>query len=224
MRILVIEDSRDILCNILEYLGNHGYTTDSAEDGLTGLHLAATQDFDLIILDLMIPGLDGISLCQHLRDANIQTPVIILTARDSVQDKLNGFEVGADDYLVKPFSLMELEARIKAVLKRNRNPTGTSILQVGNLTYNTTTLEVTRAGRPIKLNPTGLKLLECLMRESPNVVRRGRLEEAIWGDDPCDSDALRAHIHTLRQAIDKPFTKPLLETVHRIGYRLLDKI
>lgn len=224
MKILVVEDNKDILGNVIDFLDSYGYTTDSAQDGITGLHLAVTRQYDLIVLDLMLPGIDGISLCRHLRkEAQLHTPIIMLTARDSVDDKLMGFDTGADDYLVKPFSLIELEARIKAVLKRSRNPTGLSELRVGDLAYNTATLEVTRAGKLLRLNPIGLKILKCLMQASPNIVKRQELEEVIWGGDPCDSDALRTHIHMLRQSIDKPFSKPLLLTVHKIGYRLVDQ-
>lgn len=224
MRILVVEDNKDILGNVIDFLDSYGYITDSAQDGVTGLHLAATTQYDLIVLDLMLPGIDGISLCRHLRnEAHLHTPIIMLTARDSIQDKLSGFDAGADDYLVKPFSLTELEARIRAVLKRSRNPTGSPELRVGDLIYNVATLEVTRAKKLLRLNPICLKLLKCLMQASPNIVKRQELEEVIWGSDPCDSDALRTHIHMLRQSIDKPFIKPLLLTVHKIGYRLVDQ-
>jgi len=224
VKILVIEDNRDILGNIVDYLENGGYIADSAQDGVTGLHLAVTRQYDLIVLDLMLPGIDGISLCKRLRnEARIHIPIIMLTARDTVNYKITGLEAGADDYVVKPFSLTELEARIKAVLKRSRNPAGSSVLQVGDLVYNTMTFEVARAGKPVKLNPIALQLLECLMQASPNVVKKQKLEEAIWGNNPCDSDALRTHIHMLRRSIDKPFAKPLLLTVHKIGYRLVDQ-
>ncbi len=224
MKILVIEDNRDILQNIADYLSGRGYTTDCAEDGLTGLHLAATQKFDLIILDIMLPGIDGVTICKRLRnDAKNQTPIIMLTAKDQVKDKLVGFEAGADDYLVKPFDLSELKARIDAVFKRSQKTAVGNWLQVGDLTFNTTTLEVKRSETPIKIGPIGLKVLECLMRVSPDVVKKEKLEELIWGDELCESDALRTHIHALRQSIDKPFKKESLVTVTRIGYRLIDE-
>ncbi len=220
MRILVIEDQPEILQNIADYLELKGYLVDCAYDGLGGLHLAVTQPFDLIILDLMLPGIDGITLCQRLRqDARIQIPIIMLTARDSVEDKLRGFQAGADDYLVKPFSLPELHARVEAVLRRGR--TGLqNVLEVGDLSYDMNNLEVTRQGKPLKLSPIGLKLLESLMKRSPHVVRREILEELLWGEDLPGSDSLRSHIHVLRQVIDKPFGSPLLHTVHGIGYCL----
>jgi DNA-binding response OmpR family regulator len=143
----------------------------------------------------------------------------MLTARDSVDDKLTGFQAGADDYLVKPFSLPELHARVEAVLRRGR--TGLqNVLKVGDLSYDMNNLEVTRQGKPLKLSPIGLKLLEHLMKKSPHVVRREVLEELLWGEDLPGSDSLRSHIHVLRQVIDKPFGSPLLHTVHGIGYCL----
>ena len=220
MHILVIEDQPEILQNIADYLGLKGYTVDCAYDGLGGMHLAVTQQFDLIILDLMLPGMDGITLCRKLRqDAKLSTPVIMLTARDSVDDKLTGFQAGADDYLVKPFSLPELHARVEAVLRRGQAGMQ-NILTVGDLTYDMNNLEVTRQGIHLKLSPIGLKLLEKLMKSSPHLVKREALEELLWGEALPGSDSLRSHIHTLRQIIDKPFDQPLLHTVHGIGYCL----
>jgi DNA-binding response OmpR family regulator len=220
MRILIIEDQPEILQNIADYLELKGYLVDCAYDGLGGLHLALTQPFELIILDLMLPGMDGITLCRRLRqDAQILTPIIMLTARDSVDDKLAGFQAGADDYLVKPFSLPELHARVEAVLRRSQSAMENR-LQVGDLVYDMNSLEVTRQGKPLKLSPIGLKLLEKLMKRSPHVVRREVLEELLWGEDLPGSDSLRSHIHTLRQTIDKSFTPHLLHTVHGIGYCL----
>ncbi len=221
MRLLVIEDNRDMLANLADYLALKGYVVDCAADGLTGLHLAATQRYDLIVLDVMLPGLDGFSLCQRLREGeHSDVPVIMLTARDALDDRLRGFGAGADDYLTKPFALPELAARIEAVLKRVRG--GSRELRVGDLRYNLDTLEVSRAGTVVHPGPIGLKLLGVLMQKSPAVVRREVLEETLWGDSPPDSDSLRSHIHALRQQIDKPFPTPLLHTVHGIGYRLAE--
>ena len=220
MRILIVEDQPEILQNIADYLELKGYLVDCAYDGLGGLHLALTQPFDLIILDIMLPGMDGITVCQRLRqEARLQTPIIMLTARDSVVDKLTGFQAGADDYLVKPFSLPELHTRVEAVLRRGQ--TGLqNMLEIGDLSYDMNSLIVTRQGKTIKLSPIGLKLLEKLMKSSPHVVRRETLEELLWGESLPGSDSLRSHIHTLRQAIDKPFSSPLLHTVHGIGFCL----
>ncbi|MGI0606171.1 response regulator transcription factor [Pseudomonas aeruginosa] len=211
MRILVVEDNRDILANLADYLSLKGYTVDCAQDGLSGLHLAATEHYDLIVLDVMLPGIDGYA-----------PPVIMLTARDQLDDRLQGFRSGADDYLVKPFALSELSARIEAVLRRAQGG-GRRELSVADLSYDLDTLEVKRAGKSLKLNPIGLKLLAVLMQKSPHVVRRDALEEAVWGDDCPDSDSLRSHVHQLRQVIDKPFSVALLHTVHGVGYRLAEE-
>ncbi len=220
MRLLVVEDNRDILANLVEYLELAGFQVDCAEDGLTGLHLAATVDYDLIVLDVMLPGIDGYTLCERLREImRSDTPIIMLTARDALSDRLQGFRLGADDYLTKPFSLAELVARIEAVLKRTRGG-GRRVLAVGDLRYDLETLEVRRGEQEVHVGPIGLKLLTVLMQRSPGVVRRETLENALWGDSPPDSDSLRSHIHSLRQQIDKPFARPLLHTVHGIGYRL----
>ncbi|SFU01557.1 response regulator transcription factor [Pseudomonas marincola] len=222
MRILVVEDNKDILANVLDFLALKGYTVDCAQDGLGGMHLAVTEQYDLIVLDVMLPGMDGFQICQRLReDARLETPIIMLSARDTLDDRLQGLGVGADDYLVKPFALSELVARIEAVLRRTQGSRKRK-MQVADLVYDLDTLYITRAGQPIKLNPLGLKLLAVLMQKSPAVVRRETLEEALWGDDCPDSDSLRSHIHQLRQVLDKPFDVPLLHTIHGVGYRLAE--
>lgn len=222
MRILVIEDNRDILANVVDYLELKNYVVDCAQDGLSGLHLAATEHYDLIVLDVMLPGIDGFHVCKRLReDAQSDTPIIMLTARDALDDRLQGLQAGADDYLVKPFALSELVARIEAVLRRSQGSRKHQ-LQLGDLHYDLDTLQVTRAGQVLRLNPIGHKLLRILMQKSPAVVRREQLEEALWGDDVPDSDSLRSHIHQLRQVLDKPFGQPLLHTVHGVGFRLAE--
>ncbi|HDY99019.1 MAG TPA: response regulator transcription factor [Pseudomonas sabulinigri] len=223
MRILVIEDNRDILANVLDYLQLKGYTVDCAQDGLSGLHLAVSEHYDLIVLDIMLPGIDGYQLCQRLRDdAQRDTPIIMLTARDQLDDRIKGLNSGADDYLVKPFALSELVARIEAILRRSQGGSRHQ-LQVADLSYDLDTLQVSRQGKQLKLNPVGLKLLEVLMRKSPAVVRRSVLEEALWGEELPDSDSLRSHVHQLRQVIDKPFAQTLLQTVHGLGYCLAER-
>ena len=223
MRILVIEDNRDILSNILDFLELEGYRVDCAQDGVSGLHLAVTGAYDLIVLDIMLPGMDGYQVCQRLReDARSDVPILMLTARDTLEDRITGLRSGADDYLLKPFALSELVARIEAILRRSRGNQKRQ-LKVADLVYDLDTLTVTRAGQPLKLNPLAMKLLEILMRKSPSIVRRKALEEALWGDDSPDSDSLRSHIHQLRQTIDKPFPTPLLHTLHGVGYCLADK-
>ncbi|TWT22429.1 response regulator transcription factor [Luteimonas marina] len=218
IRALIVEDNRDICDNIATYLEKCSYVLDFAHDGITAMHLALTNPFDVIVLDLMIPGMDGLTFCQRLRtDARMETPVLMLTARDTLDDRLKGFDAGADDYLVKPFALQELHARLRALYKRSHRNTD-NLLTVGDLTMSRSTLQVHRAGRRVELSPAGMKLLQRLMEESPSVVARDDLETLLWADEPPDGDALRSHMYKLRQAIDRPFDSPLIHTVHRIGY------
>ena len=221
--VLLIEDHRDIAEMVGGYLESRGYTIDFAEDGVTGLHLAVVNDYDAIVLDLMLPGLDGLAVCRKLREeARRDTPLLMLTARDTQQDKVTGLDAGADDYLVKPFDIQELEARVRALVRRRRGQLAAEVLMVADLSLDTGTLEVSRAGRPLTLTPTALKLLTVLMRASPRVVSRQDLEREVWGDLLPDSDTLRSHLYTLRKVIDRPFDRPLLHTVHGAGYRLAD--
>ena len=222
MRILVVEDNRDIAANLGDYLEDRGHTVDYAADGVTGLHLAVVNDFDAIVLDLNLPGMDGLEVCRKLRqEGRKQTPVLMLTARDSLENKLEGFDSGADDYLVKPFALQEVEARL-AVLSRRGKAAQPRVLTVADLEYNHDTLEVRRGGKLLQLNPTALKILQSLMESSPSVVTRQELETRVWGEELPDSDSLRVHIHGLRAAVDKPFDKALIQTRHGIGYRIAD--
>jgi DNA-binding response OmpR family regulator len=222
MKILVIEDNPDIAANIGDYLEDRNYVVDFAGDGVTGLHLAVVNDFDAIVLDLMLPGMDGLDVCRKLReDARKNTPVLMLTARDTLDQKLQGFKTGADDYMVKPFELQELEARLQVLIRRGK-AVQARVLKVADLEFNLDTLTVRRAGKVLNLNPTGLKLLQRMMEASPWVVSREELELRVWGEELPDSDSLRVHIHSLRAAVDKPFDVPLIHTRHGIGYRLVD--
>jgi DNA-binding response OmpR family regulator len=224
MQILIIEDNKDIAANIADYLEPLGHVLDFAADGLSGMHLALTKSFDVIVLDLMLPGMDGITLCRKLRqEGGITTPVLMLTARDQLDDKLSGFQAGADDYLVKPFSVKELEVRLQALVKRMSQHGTDKTLRVGNLIYNPDTMKATREGNALELNPIQRRLLELLMQNSTRVVSREELERHIWGDILPDNDLLRTHIYGLRTVIDKPFTNKLLHTVHGAGYRLYDE-
>jgi len=223
MRVLIIEDNQDIAASIYDYLEVLGFTVDAAGDGVTGLHLAVTKEYDAIILDLSLPGINGIDLCCRLRrDAQQLIPVLMLTAKNSVENKLEGFRSGADDYLTKPFSLEELAARVK-VLSERGNHIPTSQLLVGDLSLNTDTHEVNRAGKQINLNPILFRLLLYLMQNPHRVVKRKELEYAVWQDNPPDSDALRTHLSNLRQVVDKPFDRQLLHTVRGFGYKLTVK-
>ena len=221
-RILVVEDNTDIASLLVDFFTDKGHITDYASDGLTGLHLVTVNEYDVILLDLALPGIDGIDLCQKLRkDLRTTTPILMLTARDSLDEKLIGFDVGADDYLVKPFDLLEVYARVQALWRRSNNDNQT-IIEVSDLAFNYETLEVVREGKSIKLNSIRLKILRLLMENTHRVVSRREMEAHIWGDDPTESDALRTHLSSIRQAIDKPFEKKLLHTIHSVGYRLYD--
>lgn len=220
MNILLIEDNRDLATNMFDYFEGRGHTMDLAGDGISGLHFASTNQYDVLVLDVMLPGMDGLTLCRRLREAERHTPILMVTARDLLEDKIAGLEAGADDYVVKPFSLREVEARLLALVRRSQVREGSTTLQVGDLTFNTGTLKVLRGERVIELPPIPLKLLEILMRQSPRVLSREEVERAIWGDSPPDSDALRAHLHILRNAVDKKTDKPLIKTLRGIGYQI----
>ncbi len=223
--VLLVEDHLDIAEMVWEYLESKGYVVDYASDGVSGFRLGDTNNYDAIILDIMLPGLDGLDVCQRLREeARSDVPVLMLTARDTLAEKLSGFDHGADDYLVKPFALEELEARLAALIRRNTHSVSGGNLSVGNLIFDATTLQVTRDGFEITVSPIGLKILQLLMRRSPRVVPRRDIEREIWGDLPPDSDALRSHMYTLRKVIDKPFGAPLIRTVHGAGFRLTDEV
>jgi DNA-binding response OmpR family regulator len=220
MNILLIEDNRDLATNLFDFFEARGHAMDLADDGISGLHFAATNQYDAILLDVMLPGIDGLTLCRRLREAGKQTPILMLTARDSLDDKIAGLEAGADDYVVKPFALREVDARLHALVRRSQTKDTGSKLQVGDLIFDTGTYTVSRGGRGIELPPVPLKLLEILMRQSPRVIPREEIERAIWGDSPPDSDALRAHLYILRNAVDKNSDKPLIKTLRGLGYQI----
>ena len=221
MQLLVIEDNPDLAANVCDFLEAKGHITDAAADGITGLHLAVTQDYDAIVLDVALPGMDGLTLCRKLREeAGKSTPVLMLTARDTLDDRVSGLEIGADDYVIKPFALRELEARLKALVRRAQGISAPKVVRVADLEFDPSLMRVQRNGRRIDLPPIALKVLETLMRASPRVVKRDELERVIWGDEPPDSDALRTHIHAVRNAIDLPGEVALLHTLRGIGYQL----
>lgn len=221
MRLLLIEDHRDIAANISEYFEARGTIVDHEIDGERGLEKALAESYDAIVLDLMLPGMDGLSLCRQLRQAGrTRVPVLMLTAKDLLEDKIEGFEAGADDYLVKPFSLIELDARLKALVRRASVPQTPRALTVADLSFDLDTLEGQRGGEPVKLNPTTRRILMLLMQNTHRVVTRAELERELWGDQPPQGDFLRAHMHALRTAIDKNFPVKLLHTIHGTGYRL----
>ena len=221
--ILLVEDNRSLSEMVGEYLESKGFGVDYAGDGVDGLRLATENSYDVIVLDLMLPRLDGIEVCRRLRsESKKSTPVLMLTARDTLADKVTGLDAGADDYLVKPFAIQELEARVRALIRRDRRQVSAEVLKIADLVLDTASLRVTRAGSDLQLSPIGLRLLTILMRESPRVVTRRDIEREIWGDGLPDSDTLRSHLYNLRKAIDRPFEKQLLHTVQTAGYRIAD--
>jgi len=223
LRVLLIEDNTDLAANLVDYLGGHGHAVDAAADGMAGLALAQANDYDVVVLDVVLPRLDGIGVCRRLRaESRRPPPVLMLTARDSLEDKIAGLEAGADDYVVKPFAMREVEVRLRALARRGRGDAIHQQLAVGDLTFDTATFDVRRGGRPITLPPIPLKLLEGLMRASPRVLSRAALEQAVWGDSPPDSDALRAHLHILRSAVDRAGERPLLRTLRGLGWQITD--
>jgi len=220
LRILIVEDNRDLAANVGDYFAGKGHTVDFAMDGVTGLHLAVTQPLEVIVLDIMLPGMDGLELCRKLReDAGLCTPVLMLTARDTLADKLDGFDVGADDYLIKPFALKELEARLYALVRRAKRDRSRN-LACGDLRVDTGQRLVTKNGVAVQLNRTGYRIFVELMSKVPDVVTREDLEHLLWGDMRPASDVLRSHVYALRKAIDSPGEASLIETVHGVGFRI----
>ncbi len=221
MRILLVEDDPDVAANIADYLDSRAVVIDFAYDGVSGLHWAVTESYDVIVLDVMLPGIDGYTLCRRLRhDAQLTTPILILTARDGLTDKIEGFEAGTDDYLVKPFALPELYHRLLALERRHSNTPHEGRLRVADLICHPDSGRVERASQSIKLSRLDLKLLIALMRTSPNFMSRERLENQVWGDAHISDDTVRAHIYRLRKAIDRPFAIPLVHTIHGLGYAI----
>ena len=222
MKVLIVEDDAAIAANLYDYLQGIGYEVDVATSGTAGLRFAVAEAWDAILLDLSLPGIGGLTLCRKLREeAHRDTPVLMLTARDTLDDKLAGFGHGADDYLVKPFSLKEVGARLGALIKRYRGEVAAQELRFADVRLDLSTLTVERAGRAIKLQPKCLHLLRILMQSPNRVFGRAELEDEVWGEAlPC-SDTLRAHIYTLRKALTRPSEAELIETVHGLGYRLV---
>ena len=222
LSILIIEDNAQLAANLYDYLEGCGHMLDAAPDGLSGLHLASSKDYDAIVLDWNLPRLDGLTVLRRLRgEAKKKVPVIMLTARDQLADKIDGFESGLDDYLVKPVALPEIEVRLRSLVTRLRQSAAPDdVLTVGDLTFHMGTMEIQRGERRIVLTRTGRRLLELLMRESPQVVTRAKLERAAWGEGVPGTDLLRSHMYVLRRALEQPPDTTLLHTVPGSGYRL----
>ncbi|HEU0154492.1 MAG TPA: response regulator transcription factor [Stellaceae bacterium] len=221
MKLLVVEDDRETAAYLAKGLGESGYTVDRAADGREGLFLASSGSYDAIVVDRLLPGLDGLSLLGALRAAEIRTPALILSALGTVDDRVKGLRAGGDDYLVKPFAFSELLARIEALLRRGAAVAATTRLAVGDLELDLLTRTVKRSGKPIELLPREFSLLEYLMRNAGHVVTRTMLLEHVWDYhfDP-QTNVVDVHVSRLRQKIDKSFEHPLLHTVRGAGYCL----
>lgn len=218
--ILVVEDQQSIAQNIANYMEGKGHVLDFATQGNQGLELALTNHYDLVILDLNLPVMGGLEVCKQLREkANHHVPIIMLTARDSIDDKVTGFTSGADDYLTKPFSLEELEVRCFALSRRHLLQTN-DILMFDKLIIDRKKQKVTREGKNLELHTMGYRILSILVEAYPQIVSRSTLSQKLWGDEPTESDALRSHIYQLRSILDKPFDYPMIKTMHGIGFVL----
>lgn len=224
MRILIVEDEENILNILVKRLMAEGYGIDTATDGKEALGYIAMCEYDCIILDIMLPIQNGLSVLKEMRANHNQTPVLLLTARDSIQDKIMGLDAGADDYLVKPFIYDELSARIRALLRRNTD-SKTTTLQFADITLDTVSRQVTRSGREIQLSPKSFMILEYLMRNPNRVLSRGQIIDHVWNFDyDNDSNVIDVYVGYLRRKIDDGFDKPLIHTVRGVGYVLKEAI
>lgn len=220
MTLLVIEDEQKLLDILKRALMGQRYTVDTASDGEEGLNKALKNNYALIILDLMLPKKDGMKICQELRSHHIHTPIIMLTARGLLEDRILGLDFGADDYLIKPFEMEELFARVRAILRR-RKTSDSLVLKVGDLIMDTKAHEVTRAGKKIFLTPKEYRILDTLLRQSGEAISRDQLIKEAWGYDFQESNhELNVHIKYLRNKIDKGHAKPLVHTIRGVGYTI----
>jgi two-component system OmpR family response regulator len=221
MRVLIIEDDLQIASFVTKGLQQAGFAVDHVSEGEEGLEMAELNPYDVMVIDIMLPGLDGFSVIERLRSGGNSTPILILTARGSLDDKLKGFQSGSDDYLTKPFSFSELQARIQALLRRTSRGQSQNVLQVGDLNMDLLSRKVGRGNREIDLQPREFALLEYLMRNSGNVVSKTMILEHVWDYhfDP-QTNVVDVLVHRLRNKIDKDFEKKLLHTVRGVGYVL----
>ncbi|ERB67331.1 response regulator transcription factor [Vibrio coralliilyticus OCN008] len=221
-KILLVEDNREVAGILFDYFESMGMELDYADNGELGLQLALSENFDLILLDLMLPRMDGLTVCNKLREAGNNTPVLMLTALDNREDMLKGFEHGADDYLTKPFDLEILEARMHALVKRYRGQVANTVLNFGSLKIDQKTRQAFREGKLLALNPTTYTILEALCHKAPEILTRQEISEKLWQEKEPNNDVLRSHIYQLRNQLDKPFAQPMLTTLPKIGFRLED--
>ncbi|MDP8266812.1 MAG: response regulator transcription factor [Candidatus Aceula meridiana] len=220
MRVLLIEDEKKVASFIRRGLKEKGFAVDVVHDGEKGLFSAEINPYDLIILDIMLPGKDGIFICRQLRKKNIVTPILMLTARDDVEDKVSGLDSGADDYLTKPFEFAEFLARVRALTRRKGSPKITT-LRVANLKLDQVTHKVTRAGKEIDLTATEYSLLEYLMLNANQVVTRTMISEHVWSEDfDSFSNVINVYVNYVRKKVDAGFSEPLIHSIRGTGYIL----
>lgn len=224
IRMLIVEDHVALAENLFEYFDPQRYILDFASDGLTALHLLAVNQYDVIVLDVMLPGVSGYEICRRIRqDLKCNTPVIMMTARDQLQDKEQGFTQGADDYLVKPFNLRELELRVQALNRRHRPPRAT--LQAAGVAFDPDTLEVSIPGHiPLTLSGSGARLFETFVRTYPAIVTYEQLQDSVGAHRDMDANTLRTHVYMLRKQLQHHFSDPMIKTVHGRGYRFMPGI
>lgn len=221
MHLLLVEDHPEVAAHLAELLQSSSHSVEVATTGTAGYEAALERTPDLVILDRMLPGMDGLEVCRRLREEHrLEIPILMLTALDSIADRVAGLEAGADDYLVKPFAMAELDARINALARRARLHVPAERLQVADLVYDPRTLEAARGGAPVRLNPSTRRILALLMQNTHRVVTRAELEQALWGATPPPGDVLRAHVYALRNVVDRGHARKLIHTVHGEGYRL----
>ena len=219
MHILVVEDDPRIAAFVTRGLEESGYTATVAQDGEDGFLAARYNDYDLIVLDLMLPKMDGIEVARRLRAAGKATPILILTARDTERDKIRGLDVGADDYLTKPFAFGEFVARVRALLRRD-TLTRASVMRLGDLELDTAARQVRRGGQEVALSAREYALLEYLVHHAGQILTREQLAEHVWSDAEVESNVIDVYVRYLRQKVDAPFGAPLIHTVRGVGYTL----
>ncbi len=218
LKALLVEDDLDLATALIDYMSLEDIDCDYAADGQIGYNLIMSNRYDVIILDLNLPKIEGLAVCERIRNNGVETPVLMLTARDTLDDKLTGFSKGADDYLVKPFAMEELLARIKVLSKRRSGQV--SKLSVADLELDLSQRQAYRAGTLLKLSPIALKILEVLMRDYPAGVSREKIVQSVWGDEQPDSNSLKVHIFNLRKQVDQQGMKPLIHTIAGFGFAI----
>ena len=218
LNVLLVEDDNDLAATIVDYLELESISCDHVANGVAGLSLIEKNPYQVVILDINLPRMDGLTVCKNMRNQGIDTPVLMLTARDSIDDKVVGFSVGTEDYLVKPFALEELIVRLQALARRRSGQV--KLLKVADVELNLDTQQVKRGDNVLRLSPIALKLLETLMRTSPDTVTRETLMHAVWGNEQPDSNSLKVHMYNLRKAIDHESLPRLIHTVTGFGFAM----